>query len=138
MATRTATLVAHVVNWLSPRNESRLDSTRRVESWAKSSAICAISSGARSARPCWPTFGYDQDRKHVKCLVGGLCIVNKPTPTPANNNNLKIGVLVGLTVMALLLVFVLFPFFASSRDTMSISDVANAVKAGKVKSIVVR
>ncbi len=64
--------------------------------------------------------------------------MNKPTPTPANNNNLKIGVLVGLTVMAMLLVFVLFPFFASSRDTMSITDLAAAVKAGRVKSIVVR
>jgi cell division protease FtsH len=64
--------------------------------------------------------------------------VNKPTPTPANSNNVKIGVLVGLTVMALLLVFVLFPFFASSRDTMSISEVAAAVKAGRVRSIIVR
>ncbi len=64
--------------------------------------------------------------------------MNRPTPTPANSNNLKIGVLVGLTVMAALLLFVLFPLFTASRDTMSMSDVAAAVKAGRVKAIVVR
>src|SRR5581483_971808 len=66
------------------------------------------------------------------------CVVNRPTPTPANSNNLKIGVLVGLTVMAALLLFVLFPLFTASRDTISMSDVAAAVKAGRVKAIVVR
>jgi cell division protease FtsH len=64
--------------------------------------------------------------------------VNKPTPTPVNNNSVKIGVLVGLTVMAMLLVFVLGPLFTSGRDSMSLSDVAAAVKAGRVRSIIVR
>ncbi len=64
--------------------------------------------------------------------------MNKPTPTPtSNNNNVRIGILVGLFVMAILLLFTVFPYFMSSRDTMSLSEVANAVQAGRVRSIVV-
>jgi cell division protease FtsH len=64
--------------------------------------------------------------------------VNNPTPTPtSNNNNVRIGILVGLFVMAILLLFTVFPSFMSSGDTMSISQVAAAVQAGRVRKIVV-
>jgi hypothetical protein len=40
--------------------------------------------------------------------------------------------------MAILLLFTVFPYLMSSGDTMSISEVATAVQAGRVRSIVVR
>jgi cell division protease FtsH len=65
--------------------------------------------------------------------------VNKPTPSPSNeNNNMRIGVLVGLTILGMLLMFVLGPALLGGRDSMSMTDVAAAVKAGRVRSIVVR
>jgi cell division protease FtsH len=64
--------------------------------------------------------------------------VKRPTPPTVNNQNLKVGVLVGLIVVAMLIMFVIFPLLASNQDTMSISEVAQAVQTGRVKSIVVR
>ena len=63
--------------------------------------------------------------------------MNKPTPTPASNQNFKIGALVGLTLVALVLLFVLLPAFTNSQDTISINKLATAVEQGNVRSITV-
>jgi cell division protease FtsH len=63
--------------------------------------------------------------------------VNKPTPSPVTNQNFKIMALVGLTLVALVMLFVLFPAFANNQDTMSINKLADAVEAGRVRSIIV-
>ena len=63
--------------------------------------------------------------------------MNKPTPTPASNQNFKIGALVGLTLVALVLLFVLLPAFTNSQDTISINRLAAAVEQGSVRSITV-
>ncbi len=64
--------------------------------------------------------------------------MNRPTPTQPNSPNVKVGVLVGLIVVAMVILFVIFPLLASNQDTMSVSEVAQAVQLGRVKSIVVR
>ncbi|MEP7288805.1 MAG: ATP-dependent zinc metalloprotease FtsH [Chloroflexota bacterium] len=63
--------------------------------------------------------------------------MNRPSPTPAKNQNFKIGALVGLTMVALVLMFILFPAFNAGQDSTSITKLASAVEAGRVKSIVV-
>ncbi|HLY26519.1 MAG TPA: ATP-dependent metallopeptidase FtsH/Yme1/Tma family protein, partial [Aggregatilineales bacterium] len=65
--------------------------------------------------------------------------MNKPTPTPVNNQNFKVGALIGLTVLAAILLFyVILPAFGGSGDTLSINKLADDVQAGKVKSITVQ
>jgi cell division protease FtsH len=63
--------------------------------------------------------------------------LNKPTPTPASNQNFKIGALVVLTLVAVILLFYVFPSFTANQDTISINKVADLVKQGRVKAIVV-
>ncbi len=64
--------------------------------------------------------------------------MNKPTPNSAGSNNLKLGVLVGAIVIGVLLLYILAPLLGGNRDSMSITDVAMAVRQGRVKAITVR
>ena len=63
--------------------------------------------------------------------------MNKPTPTPASNQSFKIGALVVLTLVAVILLFYVFPTFTANQDTISINQLADLVKQGSVKSIIV-
>jgi cell division protease FtsH len=51
---------------------------------------------------------------------------------------MRIGVLVGLTILGMLLMFVLGPALLGGRDSMSMTDVAQEVKNRRVRSIIVR
>jgi len=63
--------------------------------------------------------------------------LNKPTPSPVSSQNFKVAALVALTLAALVLMFFVIPAFSGGQNTMSINKLAEAVQAGRVKSIVV-
>src|SRR5258708_29406622 len=65
------------------------------------------------------------------------CNLNKPTPSPVSSQNFKVAALVALTLAALVLMFFVIPAFSGGQNTMSINKLAEAVQAGRVKSIVV-
>src|SRR5258708_39727891 len=65
------------------------------------------------------------------------CNLNKPTPSPVSSQNFKVAALVALTLAALVLMFFFIPAFSGGQNTMSINKRAEAVQAGRVKSIVV-
>src|SRR5260221_46949 len=65
------------------------------------------------------------------------CNLNKPSPSPISNQTFKVGALVALTLAALVLMFFILPAFSGGQNTMSINKLADAVQAGRVKSIVV-
>src|SRR5260221_2916253 len=65
------------------------------------------------------------------------CNLNKPTPSPVSSQNFKVAALVALTLAAVVLMFFVIPAFSGGQNTMSINKLAEAVQAGRVKSIVV-
>lgn len=64
--------------------------------------------------------------------------MNRPKAPVPNTNNMKLMVLVGLIVTAAILLFVILPTIASDRNAISLSKLADYVKKGSVRTIVVR
>jgi len=67
---------------------------------------------------------------------------NKQTPNsnnPATDpNNMKWIVLIGLSIVAGILFFVILPSLASTRDQIPLTDLAAQIKAGQVDKIIIR
>jgi cell division protease FtsH len=61
--------------------------------------------------------------------------VNRPTPPPTTSNqNQRVWILIGLSILALFLMLTVAPMLLN-QDSISINEVADAVKAGRVRSI---